>query len=282
MSDSLAVALDDRCSGVLHGVAEAASGAPLLVCIHGGGCHGGYFDVAKRSTLKLARERGMAVLLVNRPGHGGNATLAGESPILEGTPMVGELIAQVRDAYAPGSPLLLLGHSIGGAVALTLAAQGGTVLPIRAVAVSGIGDVSPLAPQVPTDFAPGRKEAPPGPLTSELFFGPVGSFGWDAVARLRRAAEPWVLAEISEVVHRWPDRWRALAPTLTLPIHLRIAEFETIWETGVPAAERLDKALIAAPRADVAVAPGGGHLYELHHRGPELVADQLDFFAAAL
>ena len=62
-----------------------------------------------------------------------------------------------------------------------------------------------------------------------------------------------------------------------MPVHLRLAEHEKIWETGPNVVFRMAARLEQAPLVDAALLPEGGHLYELHVRGLELIASQLDF-----
>ena len=39
---------------------------------------------------------------------------------------------------------------------------------------------------------------------------------------------------------------------------------------------------MASPRVDAALLPEGGHVYEIHKRGPELIASQLDFLESCV
>lgn len=248
--------------------------APLIACIPGGGCSGRYFDVMTPSVAGLAHARGLPVLLVDRPGQGGSSPVPGDRPIRDSLPALRTLL---RNALmeAGASELLLLGHSIGGAVALMLAA-GAEQLPLRAVAVSGIGDEPPGPSRA---WAASLEGALPTPdFGPELFFAPPGSYTWRGPAALRRAAEPWHMAEVVEIVGRWPHEWPAVAARIALPVHLRLAEHDGIWTTGEPVVRRMAAALTAAPLVDAALLADGGHAYDFHRRGPELIAAQLAFF----
>jgi hypothetical protein len=98
------------------------------------------------------------------------------------------------------------------------------------------------------------------------------------VASLRAAAEPWLVAEVNEVMHRWPDEWPAIAAKVRVPVHLRLAEHERVWSTGRDVVERMARSLSGSARLDAALIAGGGHLFEVSKRGPALVRSQLDFF----
>lgn len=270
---------DGLCRGVLLSDPATDPTGPLLVCIHGGGCNGRYFEVAKTSTAAAALALGFPVLLVDRPGYGGNPVPGGVHPIRDSVVTVGRFIREVLSKQTPGSAgTLIIGHSIGGAVTLMLAAEPRD-LPILGVAVSGLGDVPR---HTSADWPPlpaGQKSPLPETVSSEMFFGPVGTFGWDAVGRLRRASEPWVLAEIKEMVDVWPSWWRTHAARIATPVHFRLAEHEGIWRTGPEVVVRMAAALSGAMHVDAALLPDGGHIYELHKRGGELVEQQLRFLA---
>ena len=246
------------------------------MCIHGGGCNHRYFEVARTSTASVAQARGFNVLLLDRPGYGGTPVPQGRTPISDSVSVIRDFIDQVRRDYLPDVlGVVAIGHSIGGAVTLMLGAERGW--PLLAAAVSGIGDVpihtSKDWPAIPA----GVKSALPETVRADVFFGPVGTFGWDAVGKLRRAGEPWILTELGEMVDIWPTWWRNQAAAITAPVHLRLAQHENIWVTGAEAVERMAARLTDSAWVDASLLPDGGHLYELHHRGPELIHSQLNF-----
>jgi len=265
---------DGPLSGILLREATAGAG-PLLVCIHGGGCNARYFDLRGFSTAAAARVRGMAVLLVNRPGFGGNPPLGGEHAIQETAPLIRAFVEQVRaDELGGGGDVVMIGHSIGGAIALAIASEPGE-LPLRAIAVSGIGDVPgpeviKLGSSSPEDVLAADGFAP-------LFLGPEGTYSWQGPVALRRASEPWKASEVAEVVHEWPKRWPGIARRIEIPVHFRLAEHDRIWEAGHAAVARMADGLTRSARVDAALLTDGGHVYEVHKRGPELIASQLDF-----
>ena len=279
MDEGILIPAKGFVSGSLH-AERAAPGAPLLVCIHGGGCNRRYFDLRGCSVRALAEERGFAVLMVDRPGYAGNAPLPSARPIADGAAAIRDFIDQVRRDHRPASQaVVLLGHSIGGAIAIGIAAAPDP-LPLRAIAVSGIGDEPPQA-MLDVELAPDAVRIPPPPeLTERLFHDPERILKWQAVASLRRVAEDWLVAEIDEVVRLWPAEWRQIAAKVTVPVHLRLAEAERIWTSGSVVVKRMAAAFAAAPEVDAALLPQGGHLYEATARGPELVGSQLDFLWA--
>jgi len=255
-------------------VADPGSGAkPPIVCIHGGGCNAGYFDVPGHSFRDLALARGFRLLLVNRPGHGGSSIGMGGDMASTSQAILGH-ISRKLDLLGWGRDYFMLGHSIGGAV-VTIAAAARPEGLLK-VAVSGIGDrPTPAASLWVLRATQGQSDLA---AASDLLFGPKSTYSWRAVTALRRAAEAWRPAEVAEAVEEWPRQIARYAGRVAVPVHLRLAEAEKIWESGPAAIARLAGYFSSAPEVDSAILPEGGHLYELHHRGLELMTAQLDFF----
>ncbi len=252
----------------------------LIVCIHGGGCHSGYFESGEASLVHALLSAGHQVLLVDRPGTRGRPLLDAERPLAASVETIEDFVAQVWQAHGTGAPVALVGHSIGGALALSIAARAPR-WPLAAVLVSGIGDEPPpLVVAWPTE-----RDAGSGVLSTEaagFFLGPEGTYDWRGLTRLRKVSAPWNVSERVEVVRHWPALWRDLAPRIAVPVQIRLADGERIWMTGEPVVQRMAAALTAAPHVDAAVLPEGGHLYEFHKRGPELALQQLAFLDAVL
>jgi pimeloyl-ACP methyl ester carboxylesterase len=275
VNGSIISSRDGLVSGLL--VADELAAAPLLVCIHGGGCNAGYFAVRGHSTLEAARQGGFSVLLLNRPGYGGNPPLNSERPVQDGVAKIRTFIEEVLQEHLPGvSSLHVIGHSIGGATALELAAEPHG-LPLCAVAVSSISDKPVPAPL----SASGQEiEVVGGPDTASLFLGERSTYSWRATVELRKVSETWHLSEILEMVHHWSGRWQQIAPKITVPVHLRLAEQDRLFFTGVSVVKRMAAVLSLSTLVDADLLLEGGHVYELHRRGPELIAAQIAFLKA--
>lgn len=270
MEGVLTTGLDPRLTSRLLSCGREA--APLLLCIHGGGCNGGYFDMKGFSVAQAALDRGFDVLLVNRPGHGGSAPPRTASPIAEAAELLpGHLLPILDSRTSPD--LVVIGHSIGGAVALTLTAA--NRLPILAVAVSGIG-------RTPSDAAlvwlAEQAQADPEP-PPEFFFGPDGSYDWRGPLALRRVVEPWHSDELEDVRFDWPARFDTVASTIAVPVAFHLAEHERIWRAAPADVADAAARFTRSPWVEAGVLPDGGHLYEIHRRGAELATMQLAFLA---
>ena len=107
-------------------VQQGGDGEPVLVLLHGLGATG---DVWNGWRPLLAGRWAGRWLAPDLPGHGGSR------PLPEYT--FGALAAAVAGAVAPGTRVVVLGHSLGGVVGLALA-SGGFALRVQAVIGLGI------------------------------------------------------------------------------------------------------------------------------------------------
>jgi pimeloyl-ACP methyl ester carboxylesterase len=247
----------------------------LLVCIHGGGCNGHYFDLNGCSMAAEAAARGYRVLLVDRPGYRGNPALPAQHPIAQSAPVIRRFIDECRALVPETDAVAIVGHSIGGAIACHLASGCGD-WPLAGIAISGIGEEPAAAIrniQLPPEA---QKVDPPATLTDSLFFAGGEPLSWKAVASLRKAAELWLVAEVTDVMETWPREWPEVALGIRVPVHLRLAEHERIWGSGEETVRRMVGRL-SNTEVDADLLRGGGHLYEVSKRGPELLRAQLDF-----
>jgi pimeloyl-ACP methyl ester carboxylesterase len=105
---------------------EGGSGGPLLLLLHGLGATG---DVWASWRPLLARRWPGRWLAPDLPGHGGSPPLAAYT--FDG------LAAAVAGILPPGTPVVVLGHSLGGVVGLALA-SGKFPVPVQAVIGLGV------------------------------------------------------------------------------------------------------------------------------------------------
>ncbi len=256
-------------------IPQPCRAAPLVVLVHGGGCHSGYFDLPGRSLLQAARGKGFAVLLVDRPGHGASLPAASAYPIAEAAALLADLVDEITRDQLPGvRKWALVGHSIGGAVALQAAALTRRAAP-DAIVVSGIGATPTQA--AAQWFEQGRTAQEPPPAA--FFFGPDGTFEWSSPLLLRRIAQPWRFEEVREVLEDWPARFGAVAVATPCPVLFALAEHEAIWRSDACELKRV--ASLFGGRASCVSLPAGAHLYELHKRGGAWVDRQLSFLSEA-
>jgi pimeloyl-ACP methyl ester carboxylesterase len=82
---------------------------------------------------------GFDVLNINRAGYGGNPIPETAQPILDSIPLYSDLIKKIYDEESSDqNGIILIGHSLGAAISLSLAAFEGDKLPLLGVSALGI------------------------------------------------------------------------------------------------------------------------------------------------
>ena len=248
--------------------------APVAICVHGSGCTGRYFDLSVNSWLRAAHGSGVPALALDRPAHGGSSRSM-RDPLSAAREAI-LATAQALPNHVPTLAergIVLVGHSFGGAAALFTAGElSDRGVDLIGLCMSGIGDVGHVEYR-----GAGQHNGIPA---SYWLFGPGRTYDFRGVAALRAASTTWQADEIAELRERWPARFPTLAAGVTVPVHFRLAEHERIWDASEEGIQRVVGQFAASPRIDAAMLPEGGHLYEVHSRGPALVADQLAFIRA--
>jgi pimeloyl-ACP methyl ester carboxylesterase len=257
--------------------ADGGSDLPVVVALHGGSYSSEYFDVPGYSLLDRAGARGVAVVAVDRPGYGRSTPLTGTTDSIAATATV--LLETIPGLLAAleldGRPVVLLGHSIGGAMALAMAAHDEGRL-FSGLAISGVGERTLDASREAFGSFPRESvvDLPPEAKDGAMF-GPPAGLGADMPAASRVADAPAPAAELVDINVLWHDRFPELAARVRIPVHARQAEFDALWtKTGV---DSFVGHFVASPHVDAAEVPGVGHCIDLHLAGAALQDQQLDF-----
>lgn len=272
----------------LSGLVGRPSGAPpraLVVALHGGGSSAGYWDgpAPGQSFVRLALQRGFAVLALDRPGYGASG---GADPATLRISQQVETLFDAIDAWSATerlqAPVCLIGHSVGGIAALMMAANArGRAL--AAVDVMG----------VPFRYPPGgggarallrTSEQAPEPadnLQRRLLFGPDGSFPPEALAHHRSCVRPIPLAELEDGLAA-PAIWGQVLPEIAVPVQFTLAEFETMQCTGWDVLLEVRALLRRSPDVRVELLLGSGHNASLHHAARAYHLRALAFFEACI
>lgn len=83
--------------------------------------------------------QGFDVLNINRAAYGGNPIPDTKTPILDSIPLYANLIKKTYQEYSNGqNGIILIGHSLGAAISLSLAAFHADELPLLGVSALGI------------------------------------------------------------------------------------------------------------------------------------------------
>ncbi|MGX6601000.1 alpha/beta hydrolase [Micromonosporaceae bacterium Da 78-11] len=263
--------------------AAPATGArrTLIAALPGGTYNARYFDVAgsaQGSFLDTAVAAGYPVVSFDRPGYGGSTALAPEDNTFDRHAQLLDAAVAQAAVRLDVDRVFLIGHSIGGMIAVMIAA-GGPSFPLIGLSVTGMGAV------INSNGAADALAGLPADATIDLpydqrdqvMFGPAGTFGADAVTAAHESYAPVPVRELIQAP-RWPvDRLPSLAPLVRVPVHNALAEFDALWDSAPANVERFAAMLTAAPFVDAAVARGTGHSIDHHTLGHALHLRQLAF-----
>lgn len=267
-------------------VAWAPAGSPVqpvILALHGGTYTSVYFDVPGHSLMDRAVASGFDIVAVDRPGYGGTTAL----------PDAPDLIArnsQALNAALPrlmvalglgGRPVFVIGHSIGGAIALTLVAEASGWTPIG-VAVSGVGA------RTPPESAESYAQLPsiyfvelPTPMKDQVMFGPPGTYPAEMPAASHIANTHVPRNELLDITGDYQERQAEIASRIRVPVHYRQGEHEKLWINGPKIIAAYGSLFVNSPKVDCAMVADAGHCIDFHHAGPAFQRSQLDFVAAA-
>ncbi|MFJ5779444.1 alpha/beta hydrolase [Streptomyces sp. NPDC093094] len=279
--DLLTFEVDGHTITALSAGPAETTGKPLIAALHGGTYTAQYFDVAgaaEGSFLDVAVAHGYQVVAFDRPGYGGSTalepyanTFTRHAELLEGA------VAQAVERLGADS-VFLVGHSIGGMIALMIAASEPDI-PLIGVSATGMGAV------IPSGGAAEALGSLPADATVDLpheerdkvMFGPDHTFRAEA---LRQAHGSYAPVPVKELVQapRWPkEHLPALAPKVRVPVHNALAEFDALWSSGTENVARFAALFTAAPFVDASVARGTGHCIDHHTLGFATHLRQLAF-----
>ncbi|MXP23508.1 alpha/beta fold hydrolase [Gordonia sp. HNM0687] len=236
----------------------------LVLALHGGGLHAGYFHGGAHedlSLLTLGHQLGYSVIALDRPGYGTTTDIEDEHVSLSGqVALLVEAIGHLASAYDVGAGIFLVGHSFGGITAITLAAALGDDTRLLGLDVNGVGakyDDGLRAhlhsstfgdAELPTEFRSRRSH-----WGDEEFYPPAT---FDRSLDLRPHAPVPQVERIDAV--RWPERVAHEAARVTVPVHLTFAEQEYNWAVQPDDIDEFAGLFVNSPlvRSDVQAASG--------------------------
>jgi pimeloyl-ACP methyl ester carboxylesterase len=259
--------------------------APLLVCLHGGLYRGHYFDVAPGpggSFMDLAAAAGFPVVAFDRPGYGDSGGLETADNTFE---RQAELLTQAATAAAAqlGAPgIVLVGHSIGGMIALTIAAQAGDDMALWGVSATGMGLVIPSGGPAEGLSAVASAQATdmiafPPEAGDQVMFGPPWTYDAAVLPDAHESYAPAPAVELMAAPVWSTEKLPQLAPKVRVPLHNALAEFDALWDSSQENVAAFAALFDAAPFVDASVARGTGHSIDHHRLGRALHLRQLAF-----
>ena len=258
------------------------SAKPVIFAIHGGTYDSVYFDVPGHSLMDRASAAGFDIVAIDRPGYG-------ESTALPDAPDLIQKNAEALNAGLPallaaldlsGRPVFVIGHSIGGATALTLVALAKGWKP-SGVAVSGVGA------ETPPDDAGNYAHLPqqyfvelPTPMKDVVMFGPAGTCSAEMPGASHLANRHVPRSELTDITGGWKTRLATVAPAIQVPVHYRQGEYEKLWLNSAERIDAFGKLFVNCPKVDAAMTMSAGHCIDFHIVGANFQQSQLDFAAA--
>jgi pimeloyl-ACP methyl ester carboxylesterase len=271
-----------RIAAHVHDPPTAQPGYPLLVALHGGSYTSRYFAVAGTpagSFLDVAARNGFRAVTVDRPGYGESESLpdaantfARHAELIDG--LAGKLVSEARNTPS----LVLIGHSIGGIIALEVAARR-PAWSLAGVSVTGVGArpaASGLADQLGALAASGVIDLPVADRDQELF-GPAGSYTEAARIAAHDSYAPAPAIELSNAA-MWPRRQLAgVAGQVRVPVQGMVAEFDCVWDSSADACAEFAAQFDPSVEVSSSTVPGAGHSIDHHLAGIEVHLAQLAF-----
>ena len=255
--------VDGRTIAALAAGPGSGHGKPLIAALHGGTYTARYFDVAGSSQgtfMDLAAATGYPVVSFDR--HARLLTAA---------------IGQAAARFSADS-VFLVGHSIGGMIAMMIAA-GEADFRLAGLSVTGMGAVirrggpAEALASLPAD----QTVDLPYEQRDQVMFGPEPTRTTEAVQAAHGSYAPVPVRELIQAP-RWPEEHLpGLAPRVRVPVHNALAEFDALWDSSPANVEQFAKLLTAAPYVDAAIARATGHSIDHHILGHALHLRQLAF-----
>lgn len=273
--------------GVITGLrVRAANGQggrkPLVLAVHGGTYTGKYFDVPGHSLLERAAARGFDVIALDRPGYGGSTALPDAPDLIQKNAeyLVPRIPAILADFGRAGAPVFIIGHSIGGAIAVSMAA----LQPdwtLTGIAVSGVGlKTPPESAEAYAQFPQTYFVELPTPMKDQVMFGPASTQGPGMPEISHVANTHCPLNELKDITGGWQDRVASLAARVTVPVHTRQGEHEALWITSQELVDDFGALFTGAGQVDAALVKNAGHCIDFHKVGGAFQDSQLDFAEA--
>ena len=260
---------------------RSCPGRPLIAALHGGTYNARYFDVAGSghgSFMDLAAGLGYRVVSFDRPGYGGSSALEpDDNTFARHASLLAAAIAQAAVSCAADG-VVLFGHSIGGMIAVMIAAAD-TDFRLLGASVTGMGAViraggpayalASLPPDETVDLPYDQRD--------QVMFGPEFT---RTAAGIEQAHASYAPVPVRELIQApdWPQEYLpAAAPRIRVPVHNELAEFDALWDATPANVEQFATMLTGAPFVEASIARATGHSIDHHILGYALHLRQLAF-----
>lgn len=277
---------------------------PLIICIHGASYDSEYYDAnADYSWSMLANSFDIPIVSIDRPGYG-RSTEVPEQNVLGGanTPTPTQRQAEYFNssvlpriwnefkAKSGASSVVILGHSVGGIVAIQTAAayatQKTSTYPLSGLIVSGVGCVARQGPQSNDQTSNGHKEKKeqeaaqstekPKYITFERSKKDFLMFDYtadkspedllinpDVLQLTERLNHPAPLAEVIDIGQLWRLYWRRETAKINVPIFYAMNEVDPWFDSSEASVLMFTGSFTSSPKVVHSRIPMAPHCMEL-------------------
>ncbi|WP_017973245.1 alpha/beta hydrolase [Actinopolyspora halophila] len=260
----------------LLAVPEHSWGRGVVVALHGSGMRAGYFDCRTcpgQSLLELGTELGWTVLAVDRPGYGESAhSFPAGLSLADQAVSLRTGLRDFAERYPVGAGFFLLGHSFGGKLALTSAAECEWDDELIGVGVSGCGHRYAVSPAELSELG--------GHEHWRLNWGKLGLYPPGSFRLSGTVVAPVPRREVEEA-RNWQERFPGIAARISVPVRFTFAEYERWWRHEERAVEDLPD-LLSSARVTVDRQPHAGHNISLGWAARSYHLRVLSFFEECL
>lgn len=244
----------------------------VVVALHGGSYSSRYFDLRaghRSSALQNYTDLGYRVIALDRPGYGAAAGAApAECSFDAQATILRAAVAQLHAELGHGLPVFLAGHSIGGMLAMTMAA-GAIDAPLRGVMASAMGMV--WQPGILEMWSSLISDAPdvavPNEARDQIMFAADPHLVDAAVQQEAGADLHPIPAEELRGAVTWHEAMPAVAADIRVPVLHVLPEHDGIWASDEDAQRQAEAALKAVEGATVMVQRAAGHCLDAHRAG---------------
>lgn len=257
------------------------TGNPTIVAIHGGTYTSAYFDVPGHSLMDNAIQNGFNIIAIDRPGYGVSTPLEDAPDLIQKNAehLNNLLPAVLRELGFAGDPVFLIGHSIGGAIVISMAALR-PAWKLSGIAVSGVGIKTPPADAENYAHLPQQYFVElPTPMKDVVMFGPPETVPPDMPAASYIANTTVPRSELTDITGGFGERLASLAANVQVPLHYRQGAHEKLWLVSEKMIQDFGKLFSSAGKVDVGLVSDSGHCIDFHKCGKKFQMEQLAFAA---
>lgn len=256
--------------------------SPLLVCLHGGGYDNRYFDAQDCSLLAQVSAEGFPALALTRPGCPADDDSAKrQPPFADAARILVDVIGDIWNELGGRRPgIVLLGHSIGAAVSVHVAAQAAEAdaWPLLGLAISGVGDtLAPVTVELFAQMPIGLAVEMSFDQSRPLLYGPEWTLNETTLADVADLMVTCPSADLVEITTRWVSDLPKVAPRVNVPVQCALAEFDGLWMASPERLDRFAKHFSNAPFVEASYWRCAGHNIEHHAVGAAYVRSVLAF-----